>query len=105
SRFGYQLDVYDALFAEKLDLLLRIRENERVHWSGQFRPALHGEGIYPRPVQNPLPIWIGVGGSPQSFVRAGTLGLPLMVAIIGGAAPRFLPPAHPSRGGGRTAAA
>lgn len=89
--FGFDLDDYDALFAEKLDLLLKIRENERVHWSGKFRPALNGEGIYPRPVQKPLPIWIGVGGSPQSFARAGTLGLPLMVAIIGGETRRFRP--------------
>jgi probable LLM family oxidoreductase len=89
--FGYDLDDYDALFAEKLDLLLAIRDNEHVHWSGKFRPALHGEGIYPRPVQNPLPIWLGVGGTPQSFVRAGLLGLPLMVAIIGGETRRFRP--------------
>src|SRR5216117_1021122 len=82
--FGFRLEDYDALFAEKLDLLLKIRENERVHWSGKFRPPLTGQGVYPRPVQNPLPIWLGVGGTPQSFVRAGRLGLPLMVAIIGG---------------------
>src|SRR5437867_7920730 len=69
--FGFRLDDYDALFAEKLDLLLKIRENEHVHWSGKFRPALTGQGIYPRPVQDPLPIWVGVGGTPQSFVRAG----------------------------------
>ena len=68
--FGFRLEDYDALFAEKLDLLLKIRENERVHWSGKFRPALTGQGVYPRPVQNPLPIWLGVGGTPQSFVRA-----------------------------------
>src|SRR3989475_9647144 len=80
--FGFRLDDYDALFAEKLDLLLKIRENEHVRWSGKFRPALTGQGIYPRPVQDPLPIWVGVGGTPQSFARAGTLGLPLMVAII-----------------------
>src|SRR2546422_3331424 len=89
--FGFRLDDYDALFAEKLDLLLKIRENEHVHWSGKFRPALTGQGIYPRPVQDPLPIWVGVGGTPQSFVRAGMLGLPLMVAIIGGGK-RRLPP-------------
>src|SRR5258705_2439066 len=82
--FGFRLDDYDALFAEKLDLLLKIRENEHVHWSGKFRPALTGQGIYPRPVQNPLPIWVGVGRTPQSFARAGALGLPLMAAIIGG---------------------
>src|SRR3989442_2735160 len=89
--FGFDLEDYDALFAEKLDLLLEIRENEHVHWSGAFRPALTGQGVYPRPVQNPLPIWLGVGGTPQSFVRAGTLGLPLMVAIIGGETRRFRP--------------
>jgi len=89
--FGFDLDDYDALFAEKLELLLKIRANERVHWSGAFRPALTGQGIYPRPVQDPLPIWVGVGGTPQSFVRAGTLGLPLMVAIIGGETRRFRP--------------
>jgi probable LLM family oxidoreductase len=89
--FGFRLEDYDALFAEKLDLLLKIRENERVHWSGKFRPALTGQGVYPRPVQNPLPIWLGVGGTPQSFVRAGALGLPLMVAIIGGETRRFRP--------------
>ena len=89
--FGFDLEDYDALFAEKLDLLLEIRKNAMVHWSGAFRPALSGQGIYPRPVQNPLPIWVGVGGTPQSFVRAGTLGLPLMVAIIGGETRRFKP--------------
>ena len=89
--FGYRLEDYDALFAEKLDLLLKIRDNEHVRWSGQFRPALTGQGVYPRPVQNPLPIWLGVGGTPQSFARAGALGLPLMVAIIGGEPRRFRP--------------
>jgi probable LLM family oxidoreductase len=89
--FGYRLEDYDELFAEKLDLLLKIRDNEFVHWSGKFRPALTGQGVYPRPAQNPLPIWLGVGGTPQSFVRAGTLGLPLMVAIIGGEPRRFRP--------------
>jgi len=89
--FGFRLDDYDALFAEKLDLLLKIREKEHVHWSGKFRPALTGQGIYPRPVQNPLPIWVGVGGTPQSFARAGALGLPLMAAIIGGETRRFRP--------------
>ena len=71
--FGFRLEDYDSLFAEKLDLLLKIRENEHVTWSGKYRPALTGQGIYPRPVQNPLPIWLGVGGTPQSFVRAGRL--------------------------------
>src|SRR5712671_2748218 len=89
--FGFSLDDYDALFAEKLDLLLNIREHEHVQWSGKHRAALTGQGVYPRPVQNPLPIWLGVGGTPQSFVRAGQLGLPLMVAIIGGEPRRFRP--------------
>jgi len=89
--FGFRLEDYDELFAEKLDLLLKIRANEHVQWSGQHRPALTGQGVYPRPVQNPLPIWLGVGGTPQSFVRAGELGLPLMVAIIGGEPRRFRP--------------
>jgi len=87
--FGLPLDAYDALFAEKLDLLLKLREQEQVHWSGKFRPALTGQGVYPRPVQNPLPVWVGVGGTPASFTRAGRLGLPLMVAIIGGELGRF----------------
>src|SRR2546422_1862525 len=89
--FGLQLKDYDSLFAEKVDLLLKIRENEHVHWSGKHRAALTGQGIYPRPVQNPLPIWLGVGGTPKSFARAGALGLPLMVAIIGGEPRRFRP--------------
>jgi len=89
--FGLNLQDYDALFIEKLDLLLNIRKNEFVTWSGKFRPALHNQPIYPRPLQNPLPVWLGVGGTPQSFVRAGTLGLPLMVAIIGGETHRFRP--------------
>jgi probable LLM family oxidoreductase len=87
--FGFRLEDYDSLFAEKLDLLLKIRDNEHVTWSGKHRPALTGQGVYPRPVQNPLPIWLGVGGTPQSFARAGVLGLPLMVAIIGGHTHRF----------------
>ena len=89
--FGLRLEDYDSLFAENLDLLLKIRENEHVHWSGKHRAALTGQGVYPRPVQNPLPIWLGVGGTPRSFARAGTLGLPLMVAIIGGETHRFRP--------------
>src|SRR5216683_1091412 len=89
--FGYRLEDYDELFAEKLDLLLRIRDNEHVHWSGKYRAPLTGQGVYPRPVQDPLPIWLGVGGTPQSFARAGALGLPLMVAIIGGETRRFRP--------------
>lgn len=89
--FGYALDDYDALFAEKLDLLLRIRSQERVTWQGRHRAPLHDIGVYPRPVQAPLPVWIAVGGSPGSVVRAGTLGLPLAVAIIGGAPENFAP--------------
>ncbi len=89
--FGLQLEDYDSLFAEKLDLLLKLRENEFVHWSGKHRAPLTGQGVYPRPMQNPLPIWLGVGGTPESFARAGMLGLPLMVAIIGGETRRFRP--------------
>ena len=89
--FGHGLHDYDALFAEKLGLLLTIRDTEHVHWEGQFRPALTGQGVYPRPAQAQLPIWLGVGGTPQSFVRAGTLGLPLMVAVIGGETHRYRP--------------
>jgi len=89
--FGLRLEDYDSLFAEKLDLLLEIRENEHVRWSGRHRAPLTGQGVYPRPVQDPLPIWLGVGGTPESFVRAGALGLPLMVAIIGGETHRFRP--------------
>ena len=89
--FGLRLEDYDALFAEKLDLLLNVRDHEHVHWSGKYRAALTGQGVYPRPVQNPFPIWLGVGGTPKSFVRAGELGLPLMVAIIGGETRRFRP--------------
>jgi probable LLM family oxidoreductase len=89
--FGYNLKDYDGLFAEKLGLLLKIRANEFVTWSGKFRPALNNLPVYPRPLQNPLPIWIGVGGTPESFIRAGTLGLPLMVAVIGGETHQFRP--------------
>ena len=89
--FGLSLHDYDALFAEKLDLLLKITKNEFVTWSGKFRPALTGQGIYPRPLQEQLPVWLGVGGTPASFARAGSLGLPLMVAIIGGETHRFKP--------------
>ena len=89
--FGLNLQDYDELFSEKLDLLLTIRENEVVDWSGKFRPALRNQSIYPRPLQIPLPIWLGVGGTRASFIRAGTLGLPLMVAIIGGETHRFRP--------------
>lgn len=89
--FGLRLEDYDSLFTEKLNLLIKIRDNEYVQWSGEYRPPLEGQGIYPRPLQNPLPIWIGVGGTPESFVRAAQLGLPLMVAIIGGETHRFKP--------------
>ncbi len=89
--FGFPLEEYDSLFAEKLGLLLAVRENEHVHWAGRHRAALTGQGVYPRPLQDPLPIWLGVGGTPQSFVRAGALGLPLMIAIIGGEPRRFRP--------------
>lgn len=89
--FGLNLNDYDALFAEKLELLLTIRKNEVVTWSGKFRPSLKSQAIYPRPLQNPLPIWLGVGGTPESFIRAGVLGLPLMVAVIGGETHRFRP--------------
>ena len=101
--FGLALEDYDSLFAEKLDLLLDIRENSHVHWSGKHRAPLTGQGIYPRPLQNPLPIWLGVGGTPQSFARAGTLGLPLMVAIIGGEPHRFRPLIDLYREAGRRA--
>jgi probable LLM family oxidoreductase len=89
--FGYDLRDYDSLFAEKLDLLLKIRASEKVTWSGNHRPPLDNLGVYPRPVQNPLPVWIAVGGTPESVVRAGTLGLPLALAIIGGEPQRFTP--------------
>jgi probable LLM family oxidoreductase len=89
--FGYDLDDYDELFATKLDLLLQLRSAERVTWNGPHRPALHDQGVYPRPVQQPLPVWIAVGGTPQSVVRAGQLGLPLALAIIGGSPERFAP--------------
>ena len=101
--FGFRLEDYDSLFEEKLDLLLKIRDNEHVHWSGKYRPTLNGQGVYPRPLQNPLPIWIGVGGTPESFVRAGLLGLPLMVAIIGGETHRFRPLIDLYRQAGRRA--
>jgi probable LLM family oxidoreductase len=89
--FGLDLKDYDSLFSEKLDLLLKIRASAQVHWAGRHRPPLTGQEIHPRPLQDPLPIWLGVGGTPSSFVRAGTLGLPLMVAIIGGETHRFRP--------------
>ena len=89
--FGLEARDYDELFAEKLDLLLKLRETTHPTWEGRFRPALTGQGVFPRPHQPRLPVWLGVGGTPQSFVRAGMLGLPLMVAIIGGSFQRFRP--------------
>ncbi|CAA9318351.1 MAG: Putative oxidoreductase [uncultured Nocardioidaceae bacterium] len=89
--FGLDLADYDTLFSEKLELLLRIRDSTEVTWSGRHRPPLLGQGVYPRPVQEPLPIWVGVGGTPESFARAGLLGLPLMVAVIGGEPRQFAP--------------
>lgn len=89
--FGFDVRDYDSLFAEKIELLLKIRANPTVTWSGRHRPPLKNQAIYPRPLQDPLPVWVGVGGTPESFVRAGTLGLPLMVAIIGGEPHRFRP--------------
>jgi probable LLM family oxidoreductase len=89
--FGLDLNDYDALFAEKLELLLTLRDDEIVNWSGVFRPALVDQPVYPRPLQERIPIWLGVGGTPASFVRAGELGLPLMVAVIGGETHRFRP--------------
>ena len=87
--FGLDFNDYDDLFAEKLELLLKLRAEERVTWSGKFRPALNDQAVYPRPLQAEIPIWVGVGGTPESFVRAGLLGLPLMVAVIGGETHRF----------------
>ena len=101
--FGYSLNDYDALFSEKLDLLLQIRDNEFITWSGKFRPALNNLPVYPRALQEKLPIWLGVGGTPESFVRAGSLGLPLMVAVIGGQTHRFKPLVDLYREAGRAA--
>ena len=89
--FGYDLHDYDALFAEKLELLLELRRAEQVTWNGRFRPALENQGVYPRPFQDKLPVWIAVGGTPQSVARAGRLGLPLALAIIGGMPEKFKP--------------
>ncbi len=89
--FGFDLEEYDALFDEKLRLLLKLREDEHPHWEGRYRPPLRGQGIYPRPVQQPLPVWVAVGGNPRSVLRAAELRLPLMLAIIGGRPARFRP--------------
>ena len=89
--FGYDLEDYDALFAEKLDLLLKLRDSERITWAGEHRAPLQELGVYPRPLQNPLPVWIAVGGTPASATRAGALGLPMALAIIGGQPERFAP--------------
>jgi len=89
--FGYDLHDYDSLFSEKLELLLKLRETERIEWSGRHRSGLSGQGVYPRPMQDPLPVWVAVGGTPQSVVRAATLGLPMALAIIGGSPERFVP--------------
>ena len=101
--FGLDFNDYDDLYAEKLDLLLRIRDEYKLTWSGKFRPPLVDQIVYPRPVQTRLPIWVGVGGTPASFVRAGTLGLPLMVAVIGGETHRFKPLVDMYRESGRRA--
>ena len=87
--FGYDLNDYDELFTEKLDLLLKLRTSERITWNGKHRDSIDDRGVYPRPVQEPIPVWIAVGGTPQSAVRAGTLGLPMALAIIGGMPERF----------------
>ena len=101
--FGYDLADYDALFAEKLELLLQLRTEEHVTWSGTHRPSLDGLGVFPRPVQDPLPIWVAVGGTPESAIRAGTLGLPMALAIIGGQPERFAPFAELHRQAARSA--
>ena len=101
--FGLDLRDYDSLFDEKLRLLLQIRDQSRVTWSGKYRPPLHDQEIHPRPLQDPLPVWVGVGGSPESVIRAGSLGLPLMIAIIGGQPDRFRPMVDLYRDAGRQA--
>lgn len=89
--FGYDLHDYSELFVEKLELLIKLRESEHIHWSGKHRASLNGQGVYPRPYQEQIPIWVAVGGTPESFIRAGTLGLPLAIAIIGGMPEQFAP--------------
>ena len=101
--FGYKMEQYDELFEEKLELLIEIQKNEKVTWRGNHRPTLNNQYIYPRPLQDSLPIWVGVGGTPQSFLRAGNLGLPLMIAVIGGETHRFKPLVDMYRESGRRA--
>src|SRR5262245_47317762 len=101
--FGFDLADYDELFAEKLDLLLKLRDDEHITWSGKFRAPLDGQGVYPRPFQQQIPIWVAAGGNPGSAVRAGTLGLPMALAIIGGMPERFAPFAELYREAGRRA--
>jgi probable LLM family oxidoreductase len=107
--FGFRLEDYDALFAEKLDLLLRLRDGDEVTWSGKFRAALHEQGVYPRPLQDQLPVWLAVGGTPASARRAGSLGLPMAIGIIAGDVRRFAPLAEVYRSaaaaGGRSESA
>ena len=101
--FGNDLEEYDELFSEKLDLLLNVRESEKVTWAGEHRPAIENRGVYPRAIQNPLPVWIAVGGTPESAARAGSLGLPMALAIIGGMPERFKPFVEIYREAGRSA--
>ena len=101
--FGYELDDYNELFAEKLDLLLALRDSEKITWSGKHRPAIKDRGVYPRPVQNPIPVWVAVGGTPESAYRTGRLGLPMALAIIGGYPEQFVPMADLHRQGARNA--
>ena len=89
--FGYDLKDYDALFEEKLGLLLEINKSEKISWRGKFRSPVQNQGIYPRPIQEQLPVWLAVGGTPESAVRAGKLGLPMMIALLGGSPSQFVP--------------
>ena len=101
--FGYELNDYNELFAEKLDLLLALRESEKISWTGKHRPAIKDRGVYPRPVQDPIPVWVAVGGTPESAYRTGRLGLPMALAIIGGYPEQFVPMADLHRRGARDA--
>jgi probable LLM family oxidoreductase len=101
--FGYELNDYNELFAEKLDLLLALRESEKITWSGKHRPAIKDRGVYPRPLQDPIPVWVAVGGTPESAYRTGRLGLPMALAIIGGYPEQFVPMADLHRKGARDA--